>query len=182
MSDGGSDADRRTHADDVRPARAAPPRALGSAHTPLEYQSGFGNEFATEALRRRAARRTEFAAARALRPVRRAALGHRVHRAARREPALVAVSHPARRRCTSRFSARATAASSAASTRVPTPPNQLRWDPLPMPDAPTDFVDGLVTMAGNGDPAAMSGCGDSPLCRQPLDDAIASSTMPTASC
>ena len=28
-----------------------------------------------------------------------------------------------------------------------------------MPDAPTDFVDGLVTMAGNGDPAAMSGCG-----------------------
>ena len=34
---------------------------------------------------------------------------------------------------------------------VPTPPNQLRWDPLPIPDAaqPTDFIDGLVTMAGN---------------------------------
>ena len=32
---------------------------------------------------------------------------------------------------------------------VPTPPNQLRWDPLPLPTAPTDFVDGLVTMAGN---------------------------------
>ena len=31
----------------------------------------------------------------------------------------------------------------------PTPPNQMRWDPLPMPSAPTDFVDGLVTMAGN---------------------------------
>jgi homogentisate 1,2-dioxygenase len=42
---------------------------------------------------------------------------------------------------------------------VPTPPNQLRWDPLPLPTTPTDFVDGLVTMAGNGDPAAMSGCG-----------------------
>ena len=41
---------------------------------------------------------------------------------------------------------------------MPTPPNQLRWDPLPLPDAPTDFVDGLVTMAGNGDPASMSGC------------------------
>ncbi len=41
---------------------------------------------------------------------------------------------------------------------VPTPPNQLRWDPLPMPSTPTDFIDGLVTMAGNGDPAAMSGC------------------------
>lgn len=32
---------------------------------------------------------------------------------------------------------------------VPTPPNQLRWDPLPMPDAPVDWVDGMVSMAGN---------------------------------
>ncbi len=40
----------------------------------------------------------------------------------------------------------------------PTPPNQLRWDPLPMPEAPTDFIDGLVTMAGNGSADAMSGC------------------------
>jgi homogentisate 1,2-dioxygenase len=38
------------------------------------------------------------------------------------------------------------------------PPNQLRWDPLPIPDVPTDFVDGWVTMAGNGSAAAMSGC------------------------
>jgi homogentisate 1,2-dioxygenase len=41
---------------------------------------------------------------------------------------------------------------------VPTPPDQLRWNPMPMPSAPTDFVAGLVTMAGNGSPAAMSGC------------------------
>ncbi|WP_432240852.1 homogentisate 1,2-dioxygenase [Herbaspirillum robiniae] len=41
---------------------------------------------------------------------------------------------------------------------VPTPPNQLRWDPQPMPAAPTDFVEGLVTMAGNGSPEAQSGC------------------------
>ncbi|HEX8253870.1 MAG TPA: homogentisate 1,2-dioxygenase [Thermoanaerobaculia bacterium] len=32
---------------------------------------------------------------------------------------------------------------------VPTPPNQMRWDPLPIPNAPTDFVDGLTTVAGN---------------------------------
>jgi homogentisate 1,2-dioxygenase len=32
-----------------------------------------------------------------------------------------------------------------------TPPNRLRWDPLPLPDTPTDFIDGLVTMGGNGD-------------------------------
>ena len=32
---------------------------------------------------------------------------------------------------------------------VPTPPNQLRWDPLPMPAAPRDFIEGMVSMAGN---------------------------------
>jgi homogentisate 1,2-dioxygenase len=37
-------------------------------------------------------------------------------------------------------------------------PNQMRWSPLPLPEAPTDFVDGLVTMAGNGSSSAMSGC------------------------
>jgi len=41
---------------------------------------------------------------------------------------------------------------------VAPPPNQLRWSPLPMPETPTDFVDGLVTMAGNGSPESMSGC------------------------
>jgi len=40
----------------------------------------------------------------------------------------------------------------------PTPPNQLRWDPLPMPVAPTDFIDGCVTMAGNGAAESMNGC------------------------
>jgi homogentisate 1,2-dioxygenase len=34
---------------------------------------------------------------------------------------------------------------------VRTPPTQLRWDPLPMPEVPTDFLEGLVTIAGNGD-------------------------------
>ena len=31
-------------------------------------------------------------------------------------------------------------------------PNRLRWDPLPVPGDPTDFVDGLVTLAGTGAP------------------------------
>ena len=44
----------------------------------------------------------------------------------------------------------------------PVTPDQLRWDPLPLPDsegnaAPTDFVEGLLTMAGNGSPASQSG-------------------------
>ncbi len=32
-----------------------------------------------------------------------------------------------------------------------TPPNQLRWNPLPIPTEPTEFVKGIVTMGGNGD-------------------------------
>src|ERR1035437_7224196 len=35
---------------------------------------------------------------------------------------------------------------------VPTPPNQLRWAPIPIPSQRTDFIDGLITMAGNGNP------------------------------
>ncbi len=37
------------------------------------------------------------------------------------------------------------------------PPNRLRWDPLPFPDAPADFIDGLVTMGGNGDASGRIG-------------------------
>src|ERR1700756_2898566 len=31
------------------------------------------------------------------------------------------------------------------------PPNHLRGDPLPLPSAPTDFIHGIVTLGGNGD-------------------------------
>jgi homogentisate 1,2-dioxygenase len=43
----------------------------------------------------------------------------------------------------------------------PVTPDQLRWDPLPMPggDARVDFVDGLYTMAGNGGAAQHAGVG-----------------------
>jgi homogentisate 1,2-dioxygenase len=44
-------------------------------------------------------------------------------------------------------------------TEVPTPPNMLRWDPLDIPAAPTDFIEGLVTIAANGDAMAQAGMG-----------------------
>jgi homogentisate 1,2-dioxygenase len=37
-------------------------------------------------------------------------------------------------------------------------PTQLRWNPLPLPKAPTDFLSGLVTMGGNGNAAEQKGC------------------------
>ena len=40
---------------------------------------------------------------------------------------------------------------------VETPPNRLRWNPLPLPSKPTDFLDGLATLAGSGQPATQAG-------------------------
>ncbi|MDZ4746835.1 MAG: homogentisate 1,2-dioxygenase [bacterium] len=40
---------------------------------------------------------------------------------------------------------------------VETTPNQLRWSPLTLPTAPTTFVEGIVTLAGNGDLATHTG-------------------------
>ncbi|HET9469810.1 MAG TPA: homogentisate 1,2-dioxygenase, partial [Usitatibacter sp.] len=37
------------------------------------------------------------------------------------------------------------------------PPNRLRWGPLPIPEAPTDFVAGLATLATAGDVRAQAG-------------------------
>ena len=42
---------------------------------------------------------------------------------------------------------------------VPPNPNRMRWNPLPVPETPTDWVEGLVTYAGNGDPDADAGIG-----------------------
>jgi homogentisate 1,2-dioxygenase len=36
-------------------------------------------------------------------------------------------------------------------------PNRLRWNPFPMPTEPTDFVESLTTLGGNGDPATTCG-------------------------
>jgi homogentisate 1,2-dioxygenase len=46
---------------------------------------------------------------------------------------------------------------SAPFNEAPASPNRLRWNPLPMPNEPTDFIDGLVTMGGNGDLSAKTG-------------------------
>lgn len=42
---------------------------------------------------------------------------------------------------------------------APPTPNQLRWDPAEIPTASTDFIDGLVTMAGGGDTGSWAGLG-----------------------
>ena len=44
-------------------------------------------------------------------------------------------------------------------TEIDTPPNQLRWDPFPVPRQPLDFIDGLITLAANGNLNTQAGLG-----------------------
>ena len=60
--------------------------------------------------------------------------------------------------CTNRFSRSTTSCfRSSPFDEIVTTPNQLRWDPLPMPTEPTDFIDGITTIAGNGDSFSQTG-------------------------
>jgi homogentisate 1,2-dioxygenase len=127
------------------------------APAPVAYLTGFNNEFATEALPgalpvgRNSPQRCPYdlyaeqlsgTAFTALRGANRRTWMYRIRPGA--------VHKPFRRiengRMTNDFGA-------AVAT-----PNQLRWSPLPIPTQPTDFVDGWVTMAGQGAPDAMAGC------------------------
>ncbi|MBS0515130.1 MAG: homogentisate 1,2-dioxygenase [Proteobacteria bacterium] len=124
----------------------------------FEYQSGFGNEFATEAVAGALpeGRNSPQCAAHGLyaeqlsgtaftapRHANRRSWLYRIRPAAMHEPFAMLRG----RNFHNRFD------------EVPATPNQLRWDPWPLPGTPSDFVDGLVTIAGNGGPAAQTGIG-----------------------
>ncbi len=123
----------------------------------IQYQSGFGNEFATEAVTgalptgQNAPQKhplglyteqfsgTPFTAPRALN---RRTWTYRIRPSVTHHPYQ---EIPARLIRSGPF------------TEVPTTPNQLRWNPLPLPEDETDFVDGIITLGGNGDPAMQTG-------------------------
>ncbi|MEO8543817.1 MAG: homogentisate 1,2-dioxygenase [Burkholderiaceae bacterium] len=122
----------------------------------LQYQSGFGNEFATEALPgalpvgRNSPQRCAYGlyaeqlsgtAFTAPRSDNRRSWLYRIRPSSMHEP-FEEVSGAG---LVSDFDA------------TPATPNQLRWNPQPLPEAPTDFVQGLLTMAGHGGPQGQSG-------------------------
>ena len=128
-------------------SKAAAKRAT-NALLPLAYQSGFGNEFATEALPgalpvgRNSPQRCPYGlyaeqlsgtAFTAPRGANRRSWVYRIRPAVTHKPFRKIDNG----RLVSDFD------------RIPTPPHQLRWNPLPFPQQPTDFIDGLVTIAGN---------------------------------
>lgn len=45
----------------------------------------------------------------------------------------------------------------AAPSAEPLAPNRLRWSPQALPEGPTDFIDGIVTILGNGAPEQLEG-------------------------
>lgn len=131
---------------------------MAKVEAQLKYQSGFGNEFASEALPGALptgqnspqkcpyglyAEQISGTAFTAPRASNRRSWLYRIRPAAKHQP----FSRVDNGRLTNDFGA------------LETTPNQLRWDPLPLPDQPTDFIEGLVTMGGNGDAYALNGCG-----------------------
>jgi homogentisate 1,2-dioxygenase len=125
--------------------------------TPV-YQSGFGNEFASEAL--------PGALPRGQNSPQRAPYGLYAEQFS--GTAFTAPRHANRRSWLYRIRPAVMHAPFEAFARdpfaqmqfvEPVPPNQLRWDPLPLPGTPTDFIEGWVPVAGNGSHELHAGCG-----------------------
>lgn len=126
----------------------------------FKYQSGFGNEFATEAqpgalpvgqnapqhaplgLYTEQISGTAFTVPRSLN---RRTWSYRIRPSVMHEPY-------------AEF-AQTTLMRSGPFNEAPTPPNQMRWNPLPVPTDKQDFVEGIVTLGGNGDPSMQDGVG-----------------------
>jgi homogentisate 1,2-dioxygenase len=127
-----------------------------SGATALQYQSGFGNHLATEALAGALpahnspqrcpyglyAEQLSGTAFTAPRHSNRRSWLYRIRPAADHRP----FESKPMRRLSSDFDP------------AQTSPDKLRWSPPPIPEDPTDFLDGLMTMGGNGTAQAHSGC------------------------
>jgi homogentisate 1,2-dioxygenase len=124
----------------------------------LVYQSGFGNQFATEAVAgalpvgQNSPQRTPFglyaeqlsgSAFTAPRHENRRSWLYRMRPSASHGPFKGYVG--------------ASLLRSGPFAEVPATPNRLRWDPLPAPSGPVDFLDGLTTFGGAGDAAIQAG-------------------------
>ena len=128
-----------------------------AVETTLQYQSGFGNEFASEALPgalpagQNSPQRLPYG----LYAEQLSGTAFTVPRSANRRSWLYRI-HPAVMH--GRFqNIDAGCLRSTPFDEVPTP-NQLRWSPFALPKEACDFLQGLKTIAGNGDSAAHVGC------------------------
>jgi homogentisate 1,2-dioxygenase len=124
---------------------------------PLDYQSGFGNSFASEAVAgalpigRNSPQRVahglyaELLSGSAFTAPRHSNLRSWLYR---RQPSVMVGGYAAL--------AQPWLKTGAKDGHV-APPDPMRWHPLPIPDAPADFIEGLRTIAVNGDADAQTG-------------------------
>ena len=130
-----------------------------SEDAPLRYLTGFGNHFATEAVEgalpvgQNSPQRTPFG----LYAEQLSGTAFTAPRVENRRSWLYRL-RPAANHAAFKPWSGASLLKSAPFDR-PADPNRLRWDPLPMPEASQDFVEGLVTYGGNGDVATGDGIG-----------------------
>jgi len=123
----------------------------------LQYQSGFGNEFATEAIAGALpvgqnspqkpplglyAEQLSGSAFTAPRTQNRRTWFYRIRPSVMHKP-YTPYSQPRIK--------------STPFANTPATPSQLRWDPLEYPASKVDIIDGILTMAGNGDTASWAG-------------------------
>ncbi|MDN5844200.1 MAG: homogentisate 1,2-dioxygenase [Alcaligenaceae bacterium] len=123
--------------------------------SPLNYMSGFGNEFATEALpgalpdRGNSPQKAPYG----LYAEQISGTAFTIARSANRRSWLYRIRPGAAHGA---FAPSAAGPQWLSSFRQgPTPPNRMRWSPIAIPgeDAPVDFIDGMTTIGGN------AGCG-----------------------
>jgi len=118
----------------------------------LRYLSGFGNEFATEALAgalpvgQNSPQRVAFG----LYAEQLSGTPFTVPRAANRRSWLYRIRPAVMHEPFAALPGRS-------GDELVATPNQLRWDPFPIPDEPTDFVDGLIAVCANGEAAMTAG-------------------------
>ena len=124
---------------------------------PLDYQSGFGNSFASEAVAgalpigRNSPQRVahglyaELLSGSAFTAPRHSNLRSWLYR---RQPSVMVGGYTALSQPWLKTGAKDGHAA---------PPDPMRWHPLPIPDAPADFIEGLRTIAVNGDADAQTG-------------------------
>ena len=141
---------------DPRPARAATAAQTGA---PLGYQSGFGNEFASEAVPGALpiGQNSPQTPPLGLYAEGLSGTAFTVPRAQNRRTWLYRIrpsaTHPPYRR------REAGLLRSGPFDEAEATPNRLRWNPAPIPDQPADFVEGLVSLGGCGSPAEHAGIG-----------------------
>ena len=166
----------------ANPLHQARPAARTGRGAALGYLSGFGNEFATEALPgalpvgQNSPQRCPYG----LYAEQLSGTAFTAPRAANRRT--WTVPHPARRDAPAVPAHRRRRVVQRAFGDVPPTPNQLRWDPLPHPER----ADRLRRRPGDDGrqrrPGRAGGLRRPHVRRQPLDDRPRSSTTPTASC